>query len=122
MGDRIQVLMDQVKPEPAVGDKFVSIDGTEYVIHECDCWTHGCHDKGQGWPFGPSCGPHFSENDRHIGCFWHQGGEGWHRSGWLIRAAAVSRPSDGRCHCHTPKPVLLLFRTVCDGCGGEVGR
>ena len=45
MGDRIQVLMDQVKPEPAVGDKFVSIDGTEYVIHECDCWTHGCHDK-----------------------------------------------------------------------------
>ena len=30
------------------------------------------------------------------------------------------RPSDGKCHCASPKPVMLLVRTVCDICGGEI--
>lgn len=32
----------------------------------------------------------------------------------------LNRSPDGKCHCASPKPVLLLVRTLCDNCGGEV--
>ena len=40
---------------------------------------------------------------------------------WFENEIEVSCKSiNGKCLCSAPKPVLLLFSTVCDNCGGNI--
>ena len=131
-------------PIPHIGDvlkldepfRFVShkgftdiLESSLFVVLPCSCH----YDRKKRSPLEiDACGAHVAIYDEKteykdlVGCgycLWHRG-TGWLCNGYIINNLLENSVTPVKeekfCTCSFPKPVLLIFDTICDNCGKTI--